>query len=206
MRRPDRHQSAHQLRQAIKEKQPRLNSVRPRHLQPSRQVTQSPRILRTSEERYRSLRVRVPVDRELDSLISSLEETEMSAFKEAMKHTWSESGSIRLRRKFSADTGDFPEAKFGLLVSGSSVIAHDVKGDEIIDRFPSALGLEMETFAIYKAASLAVGVRPVVLSIKGVADFGDGSKHKKFQSLASRLSYDIGREIITKYFENTATM
>lgn len=148
--------------------------------------------------------VPLPLDRELDSLISSLEETEMSAFREAMRPTWSEGSSTRLRRKFGRDAGDFPEAKFGLLLSGSSVIAHDVKGDEIIERFPSALGLEMETFAIYKAANLAVGVRPAVLSVKGVADFGDGSKHKKFQSLASRLSYDVGKEIIAKYFERTA--
>jgi nucleoside phosphorylase/CheY-like chemotaxis protein len=138
---------------------------------------------------------------DLDSLISSLVETEMAAFQASMKRTWSERRSILLRKEFAEDTGEYPEPKYGLLLSGSSVVAHELKGDEIIDRFPNALGLEMETFAVYKAAALTVGVKPIVLSIKGVADFGNGSKHKKFQGLASRLSYDIGREIITRYFE-----
>lgn len=141
------------------------------------------------------------VNDELDSLISSLVETETDNFRAAMKETWSNRKVAALKRTFAGDIGIFPELKYGLLLSGSSVIAHDVKGDEIIDRFPSALGLEMETFGVYKAAALSVGVKPIVLSVKGVADFGDGSKHKKFQALASRLSHDVGMEIVGRIWD-----
>ena len=82
----------------------------------------------------------------------------------------------------------------------SYVVAHDVKGDEIINRFPNALGLEMEIFGFFKAIELAVGAKPAMMAVKGVADFGDGSKHKLFQPLASRLSYCVASEIISNYF------
>ena len=142
----------------------------------------------------------VSVDGHLDRLISSLLESEGEIFRSAVSEVWNERGSKNLRKKFKADVGDYPDVKYGLLLSGSSVVAHDVKGDEIINRFPNALGLEMEIFGFFKAIELAVGAKPAMMAVKGVADFGDGSKHKLFQPLASRLSYCVASEIISNYF------
>ncbi len=52
-------------------------------------------------------------------------------------------------------------------------------------RFPRALALEMEAHSIYSAADSCTGLRPRTLVIKGVADFGDGSKAKPVQAMAS---------------------
>lgn len=140
------------------------------------------------------------IDKPLDRLISSLLESDRDMFSNAIKGTWGERRSVSLRKKFKTDVCSFPDIKYGLLLSGSSVVANDVKGDEIITRFPNALGLEMEVFGVYKAVDRAVGAKPVVLAVKGVADFGNGAKHNEFQSLASRLSYCVAHEIIRMYF------
>ena len=141
------------------------------------------------------------VESSVDHLIGSLLESDMNSLRESMKDTWNRPKAKSLRRKFKDDTGVFPDVKYGLLLSGSSVIAHDVKGDEIIMRFGNALGLEMEVFGVYTAVDRSVGVRPLVLGIKGVADFGDGAKHKEFQSLSSELSYCVGSVILARYFD-----
>jgi nucleoside phosphorylase/CheY-like chemotaxis protein len=140
------------------------------------------------------------INDQLDRVISSLVESEMAQFKSEMKVVWDERKSKSLRKKFSKDSAQFPDVKYGLLVSGSSVIAHDVKGDEIITRFTSAIALEMEIYGAYAAVDKAVGAKPMVLGIKGVADFGDGAKHKEFQSLASRLSYCVAKTILNGFY------
>jgi nucleoside phosphorylase len=140
------------------------------------------------------------IEKPLDHLISSLLESDSEQLANAMKNTWNDRRSISLRKKFKPDVCNFPDIKYGLLLSGSSVVANDVKGDEIITRFPNALGLEMEVFGVYKAVDRAVGAKPIVLAVKGVADFGNGEKHSEFQSLASRLSYCVAHEIIRTCF------
>lgn len=142
------------------------------------------------------------VSKEVDRLVNSLVESQKDQFVGRLKKAWEEKSALRIRKKFKEEVGAFPDIKYGLLLSGSSVIAHDLKGDEIIKRFPNALGLEMEVFGIFKAADRSVGVSPAVMAVKGVADFGDGSKHKKFQSLASRLSYHAALHIIEKFFDS----
>jgi nucleoside phosphorylase len=141
------------------------------------------------------------VDNQLDRLISSLVESDMRLLQSAMKPIWNGNAAVRLRKKFKDDSAEFPDVKYGLLVSGSSVIAHDVKGDEIISRFTNAIALEMEVYGVYTAVENTVGAKPIVLGIKGVADFGDGSKHKQFQSLASKLSYGVAKVVFEKYYD-----
>jgi nucleoside phosphorylase len=82
-----------------------------------------------------------------------------------------------------------PGIKYGMLVSGSSVVASEAVRKEILSRFPQALGLEMEMYAVFTAVERAVGSRPTVIGIKGVADNGDGNKGDKYQKFASKASY-----------------
>jgi nucleoside phosphorylase len=128
-------------------------------------------------------------------------ESDMEELRAAMKGVWNQRKSRVLRRKFDNDTRAFPDVKYGLLVSGSSVIAHDVKRDEIITRFTNAIALEMEMYGAYTAVDRTMGAKPLVLGIKGVADFGDGAKHREFQSLAGRLSYCVASAILKRIFE-----
>ncbi|MEH2480635.1 nucleoside phosphorylase/CheY-like chemotaxis protein [Nitrobacteraceae bacterium AZCC 2146] len=98
-------------------------------------------------------------------------------------------GSRKLREAYGESIRQTPELKYGMVVSGSSVIADSAQIDEIIKRHPSAVGLEMELYGVFTAAQKCVGRPPGVLGIKGVADFGDGAKHKHIQAYASILSF-----------------
>lgn len=92
------------------------------------------------------------------------------------------------------------EVHWGAMVSGACVIDSAGLIDTIETRFPRALALEMEAHSIYAAVECATGVRPKALVIKGVADFGDGTKAKPVQSLASVGAYITYRAIIEKQY------
>ena len=81
-----------------------------------------------------------------------------------------------------------PDVQFSPLVSGSSVIADENVVAEILDRHPNALGLDMEIYGVYTAADKAVGAKPAVLAIKGVADHGTKDKDDAAQKGASTVS------------------
>lgn len=94
-----------------------------------------------------------------------------------------------------------PEIKYGMVVSGSSVVADSQQTAEIIARHPEAIGLEMEIFGVYTAVDKSIGQRkPSVLGIKGVADFGDGDKHDKIQAHASILAFYTMLSILRKLY------
>ncbi len=82
------------------------------------------------------------------------------------------------------------------IVSGTCVIDSGAMIDEIEARFPRAFGLEMEAHSFYSAIDCCMGIKPKALVIKGVADFGDGSKAKSVQKLASIAAYISYKHII----------
>jgi nucleoside phosphorylase len=93
-------------------------------------------------------------------------------------------------KAYASQMRQIPDIKYGMVVSGSSVVADPHQVSEIISRHRPALGLEMEIFGIYTAVQKSIGQRkPSVLGIKGVADFGDGLKHDHIQAHASMLSF-----------------
>ena len=91
------------------------------------------------------------------------------------------------------------------MVSGPCVVDSDNLIDEIEKRFPRAYGLEMEAHGVYTAVDCCFGLKPKALVIKGIADFGDGTKAKTVQPIASIASYMVFRRIldclILKYVE-----
>jgi nucleoside phosphorylase len=94
-----------------------------------------------------------------------------------------------------------PEIKYGLVVSGSSVVADVAQIEEIMARQSGAIGLEMEIFGIYTAVQKSIGSKkPAVLGIKGVADFGDGEKHDHIQAHASILSFYTMLALLRKLY------
>jgi nucleoside phosphorylase/CheY-like chemotaxis protein len=99
------------------------------------------------------------------------------------------SQSKALRKQYGNQMRSTPEFKIGLVISGSSVIADEKKVREIIARHPNALGLDMEVHGVFTAAEEAIGTRPSVMAVKGVADFGTRSKHGEIQTYSSVLSY-----------------
>lgn len=78
---------------------------------------------------------------------------------------------------------------FGLMLSGSSVIDNQKKIDEIKSRYSLAKGLDMEAHSVYTSIDLMTGAKPKGIVIKGVADYGDGNKHKSAQKAASLIVF-----------------
>lgn len=73
------------------------------------------------------------------------------------------------------------------VVSGSSVIADDDKLKEICKQHRKILGLEMELYSIFRAASILDG-NLTVLAAKGVCDFADKQKNDVAQEFAAIAS------------------
>ncbi|SPP98328.1 conserved protein of unknown function [Bradyrhizobium vignae] len=106
-----------------------------------------------------------------------------------------------VRTNYATQMRDVPEVKYGMIVSGSSVIADAKQTSEIIARHPEAIGLEMEIFGVFTAVQKSIGHRkPTVIGIKGVADFGDGDKHDHIQSHASILAFYVMLALLRKIY------
>lgn len=106
-----------------------------------------------------------------------------------------------IRAGYGKQMRDVPEIKYGMVVSGSSVVADRKQTAEIIARHPEAIGLEMEIFGVYTAVQKSIGqTKPSVIGIKGVADFGDGDKHDKIQAHASILAFYTMLAILRKLY------
>ncbi len=98
---------------------------------------------------------------------------------------------LDLRQLYKYKMRKIPKARAGLIVSGSEVVASKKTRDEVMRRHPSALGLEMEIYAVYVAAKNALGKACEFIAIKGVADFADQQKKDATQKLASELSAKV---------------
>lgn len=88
------------------------------------------------------------------------------------------------------------------VVSGPCVVDSQRLIDEIESRFPQALGLEMEAHSIYSASDCVIGAAPKTIVIKGVADFGDGTKTKAIQPLASAASFMVLMALLRSEFKS----
>jgi nucleoside phosphorylase len=103
----------------------------------------------------------------------------------------------KIREHFgAAEVRDVPDVRFGMLVTGSSVIADEAMVREILHRHPSAIGLDMELYGVYTAADRSLGRRPSVLGVKGVADFGHAEKDDFAQKGASVVATEVFKAIL----------
>lgn len=77
----------------------------------------------------------------------------------------------------------------GAVASGASVIQNEKIVEDYIDKHNrKLLGIEMEIYAIYFAATNVSKPRPQVFAIKSVCDFADASKNDNFQAYAAYTS------------------
>ena len=104
----------------------------------------------------------------------------------------------KVRKQLVGDVKFSPDAsiRWGTVVSGACVIDSGEMIEKIEHRFPRAIGLEMEAHSVYSAAACTIGLKPNVLVIKGVADFGDGTKAKPVQAMASIGSFLVFKKLL----------
>jgi nucleoside phosphorylase len=91
-----------------------------------------------------------------------------------------------------------PEVRFGTMVSGSSVVADEAMVEEILERHPGAIGLDMEVYGLYTAVERSTGARPAVFAVKAVADFGRSDKGKKVQEVASMVAAEVFKGLVER--------
>jgi nucleoside phosphorylase len=103
----------------------------------------------------------------------------------------------KIRNHFGADlVREVPDVRFASLVTGSSVIADEDMVREILERQPTAVGLDMQIFGLYAAAERGLGQRPSVLGVKGVADFRRPDKDDFAQKGASIVAAEVFKSIL----------
>ena len=87
------------------------------------------------------------------------------------------------------------------LPSGSSVVADgEISEGEIRPQVSRKNGgFDMETYGLYAAVSYARRPRPLVISLKGVCDYGDEKKGDDFREFAAYLSARVLIEYLSRY-------
>jgi nucleoside phosphorylase len=130
------------------------------------------------------------IDRKLEMDRSRLEEV-LSDFASRKEYL-----SLRYEMK-DANIPIVPAIQSGLVVSGSAVVADNKVIKEVLKRFPSAVGLEMEIFGLYTSVEGGIGRRPEFIALKTAADFGTSTKKDDAQKLASSLSAEMFRILLT---------
>lgn len=100
--------------------------------------------------------------------------------------------------------GDTPDTELrlhsGPVGCGSAVLADYTIVEDIIEtQQRTLLGIEMEIYGIYSAASSSPEPRPITFAVKSVCDHADNQKNDKFQKYAAYTSAQIVREFFERY-------
>lgn len=101
--------------------------------------------------------------------------------------------------------GSKPETELKLLigpvVSGASVVTDsDIVQDVLNNQDRNVLGIEMEIYGMYYAASWAMNPKPKFLAIKSVSDFADQHKGDEYHKYASYTSAKVFEVLAKEYF------
>jgi nucleoside phosphorylase len=110
-----------------------------------------------------------------------------------------ETGQILLHRfrdlapRWMETHGGTPKVHFGSVLSGEKLIANADYKSELVARYPTAIGGEMEGAGLYSAAARA-GVEWIV--VKGICDWGDEAKHDSMQAAAAENAISLVKFVI----------
>lgn len=90
----------------------------------------------------------------------------------------------------------------GPIVSGASVVTDpQIVKDVLENQHREVLGIEMEIYGMYYAASWALRPRPKIVAMKGVSDFADLKKTDKYHHYAAYTSAKVFEVLAKKFFE-----
>lgn len=88
------------------------------------------------------------------------------------------------------------------IVSGASVVTDPQIVQDVLDnQHREVLGIEMEIYGMYYAASWALKPRPRIVAMKGVSDFANSKKGDKYHAYASYTSEKVFEVLAKNYFE-----
>lgn len=101
----------------------------------------------------------------------------------------------------ASDPEEQRRPQFGPLISGEKLIDNPDFKDDFFNRYPDAIGGEMEGVGAYAAAARA-NIEWIV--VKSICDWADGSKNKEFQPLAAKNSFAFVSVLLSEPGLNTA--
>lgn len=100
--------------------------------------------------------------------------------------------------------GPKPDTNFkvilGPVASGSAVISAQEMTDHINAQHRKLIGIEMESYGVYSAASESSHPRPIPISIKAASDFADDQKDDSFRLFCASASAQVLRHLIENSF------
>lgn len=90
----------------------------------------------------------------------------------------------------------------GPVVSGASVVTDpEIVKDVLENQDRDVLGIEMEVYGVYYAASWAIEPRPKFIALKSVSDFADSDKGDTYHPYAAYTSAKAFEILAQQYFE-----
>ena len=116
----------------------------------------------------------IPVDTALLSQIRMYKDSVLSTVNSGMKQLY----DLIAR---------FPKVLEGPILAGESLMAAQVKTEEILVIHPKAIGVEMESYGVHMACQNHLS-RPRVITIRGVSDYGDEVKDDSYQDQAASMA------------------
>lgn len=94
---------------------------------------------------------------------------------------------------------DVVRVVIGPLASGSAVLADGEVLNEIKAQHRELVGVEMEVYGMYAAASVSSRPQPLPFALKAVCDFADPDKNDKHQRYAAYTSANVLRLLMEKF-------
>ena len=108
-----------------------------------------------------------------------------------------------LRQIWDLWEGPKPEAPptlhLGPSASGDAVLADGKTIERVIEQHRGLLGIEMEVYGVFEAASEAATPRPQAFALKSVVDFADAMKGDETQAYAAYVSASILRHFAERF-------
>ena len=90
----------------------------------------------------------------------------------------------------------------GPLACGTSVMANKTAVDMSVRLLsPSTVGLDMESYAIFHAASIALEPQPKALVVKSICDYANEEKDDRYQAFAAFTASRFVEHLLTKELE-----
>jgi nucleoside phosphorylase len=111
-----------------------------------------------------------------------------------------------IRRGREDDPGHDLRILVGPLATGSAVLADKQKVVEVQEQHRKVIGIEMEAYGVYAAASHAGAPKPSALALKGVSDFADHAKDNSAQKYAAHTSANVMRYLFERYMTELAEL
>ncbi|SMB79545.1 response regulator receiver protein [Hymenobacter roseosalivarius DSM 11622] len=101
--------------------------------------------------------------------------------------------------------GTKPETTFRVLIgpvaSGSAVISTQEMTENIHAQHRKLIGIEMEAYGLYSAASEAPHPRPIPIAIKAASDFADDQKDDNYRVFCASASAQVLRYLVENGFD-----